>query len=281
MIERWVAAVWLVRALEGGPSAPVETSRFEDVDAGQWWAPYVERLAELGVTRGCATEPDRFCPNSPVTRGQMATFLARALRLEPVDVVGFIDVAGNRRRENIGAAAAAGIVQGCPTGSFRFCPGAEVTRGEMAVSLASALDLIAPLPAAPVGRFAFTSAQGNDEIFVMDADGSNVRRLTDNDVRDSDPVWSPDGTRIAFESHEDGYGEIVVMDADGANRQAVTNDRHHDEYPVWSPDGTQIAYTSNRDRRYDVVAIDADGSNRRQLTDTASLDFPSGVVARR
>ncbi len=113
----------------------------------------------------------------------------------------------------------------------------------------------------------------------MDADGS--RRLTDNDVRDSDPVWSPDGTRIAFESHEDGYGEIVVMDADGANRQAVTNDRHHDEYPVWSPDGTQIAYTSNRDRRYDVVAIDADGSNRRQLTDTASLDFPSGVVARR
>ncbi len=123
--------MWLVRALEGGPSAPVETSRFEDVDAGQWWAPYVERLAELGVTRGCATEPDRFCPNSPVTRGQMATFLARALRLEPVDVVGFIDVAGNRRRENIGAAAAAGIVQGCPTGSFRFCPGAEVTRGEM------------------------------------------------------------------------------------------------------------------------------------------------------
>ena len=172
MIERWVAAVWLVRALEGGPSAPVDTSRFEDVDAGQWWAPYVERLVELGVTRGCATEPDRFCPDSPVTRGQMATFLARALRLEPVDVVGFIDVAGNRHRENIGAAAAAGIVQGCPTGSFRFCPGAEVTRGEMAVSLASALDLIAPLPAAPVGRFAFTSAQGNDEIFVMDADGS-------------------------------------------------------------------------------------------------------------
>ena len=131
-------------------------------------------------------------------------------------MVGFIDVAGNRHRENIGAAAAAGIVQGCPTGSFRFCPGAEVTRGEMAVSLASALDLIAPLPAAPVGRFAFTSAQGNDEIFVMDADGSNVRRLTDNDVRDSDPVWSPDGTRLAFASERDGDRDVLMVNADGS-----------------------------------------------------------------
>ena len=56
-IKRWVVAVWLVRALEGGEPAAEGLPRFEDVDAEEWWAPYVERLAELQVTKGCAVEP--------------------------------------------------------------------------------------------------------------------------------------------------------------------------------------------------------------------------------
>ena len=78
-LERWVMAVWLVRVLDG-TAPPPAASRFVDVDPDTWWTPYVERLAVLGVTVGCATGPARFCPDRSVTRAQMATFLTRAIR---------------------------------------------------------------------------------------------------------------------------------------------------------------------------------------------------------
>ena len=56
-LKRWEMAVWLVRVLDGTDPAPVDSSRFTDVDAGRWWAPFVDRLYALGVTAGCATEP--------------------------------------------------------------------------------------------------------------------------------------------------------------------------------------------------------------------------------
>ena len=93
-VERWVMAVWLVRILDGADPAAVGVSRFSDVDASQWWAPYVERLADLGVTGGCATEPARFCPAETVTRARMASFLVRAFEL-PVGRSGrFVDTGG-------------------------------------------------------------------------------------------------------------------------------------------------------------------------------------------
>ena len=80
-VLRWTMAVWLVRVLEESePQAG--SSRFADVDDAAWWMPYVERFADLGITHGCATEPARFCPEDPVTRAQMASFLARAFDLE-------------------------------------------------------------------------------------------------------------------------------------------------------------------------------------------------------
>ena len=80
-MPRWVMAVWFARALPGDDPVPAASSRFADVDPREWWAPHVERLAELGVTVGCKRTPLRFCPGRGVNRGQMATFLARALGL--------------------------------------------------------------------------------------------------------------------------------------------------------------------------------------------------------
>ena len=85
-------AVWLVRAVDEAPPAAVGSSRFVDVDTGEWWLPYVERLADLGITRGCAVEPARFCPADPVTRQQMASFLVRAFQLERETSNRFADV---------------------------------------------------------------------------------------------------------------------------------------------------------------------------------------------
>ena len=141
-IQRWVMAVWLVRILEGTDPASTDPPRFADVDEGAWWAVHVERLADLGITRGCAVEPARFCPDSPVTRAQMATFLARALRLPAGPPTGFADVGeGSVHRPAIAALAAAGITAGCAAEPARYCPGRATTRAQMATFLTRALKL--------------------------------------------------------------------------------------------------------------------------------------------
>ena len=142
-LKRWVMAVWLVRVLDGAD--PVGSgSRFSDVDADTWWAPFVERLAVLGVTAGCATDPDRYCPDDSVTRAQMATFLTRAFDLESAPSFGFVDTEGNTHAVRIDALAAAGVTVGCATDPDRYCPDDSVTRAQMATFLTRALG-ISPL----------------------------------------------------------------------------------------------------------------------------------------
>ena len=131
-ILRWEMAVWLVRVLDDGAEPEEDgSSRFSDVDAGVWWAPYVERFAELGVTRGCATGPLRYCPQEAVTRAQMASFLVRAFDLGVGPPAGFTDVRGGETHAaNIDALAASGVTQGCT--ETMFCPRRDTTRAQMA-----------------------------------------------------------------------------------------------------------------------------------------------------
>ena len=96
-LQRWVMAVWMVRLLgTGGPVTESGGSRFADVDTDEWWAPYVARFDDLGITVGCdAGPPRRYCPDGFVSRGQMATFLARAFDLPSGADAGFADVSGS------------------------------------------------------------------------------------------------------------------------------------------------------------------------------------------
>ena len=137
-VDRWVMAVWLVRILDGSDPG-VGSSRFVDVDESQWWAPYVERLADLGVTAGCATEPARFCPYETVTRARMASFLVKAFDLPGAPSAGFADVEGGVHAANIDALAASRITSGCRTQPLSYCPSRDTTRAQMATFLVRAL----------------------------------------------------------------------------------------------------------------------------------------------
>ena len=85
-------------------------------------------------------------------------------------------------------------------------------------------------------KIAFTGSLGvNSEIIVMNADGSGLISLTDNDALDMNPAWSPDGTQIAFRSDRDGNAEIYVMNADGSGQTRVTYNEVTDDNPDWQP----------------------------------------------
>ena len=106
-------------------------------------------------------------------------------------------------------------------------------------------------------QIAFTSGRdGNDEIYVMDADGRNQTRLTHDMAINGAPAWSPDGSMIVFESSLDEDTIIVVMNADGTNPRNLTEEVlngvwERNSGPAWSPDGETIAYISNIPGRND------------------------------
>jgi len=112
------------------------------------------------------------------------------------------------------------------------------------------------------------------EIYVMNADGSNQTRLTNNNFRDSDPSWSPDSNKITFETTRDGNFEIYSMNSSGTNQVNLTNNASSDFDPVWSPDGNRIAFLSFRDSvnnvPQEIYTMSSDGSDQTRFT-TSSL----------
>jgi TolB protein len=116
-------------------------------------------------------------------------------------------------------------------------------------------------------RIAFTSNRdGNAEIYVMNADGSALRRLTNHPAVDSTPTWSPAGNELAFTSDRSGTPQIYVMSADGGAPRRITAESYADR-PTWAPAPyNEIAYSARTGRGFDIRIYEVAEGRTRQLT---------------
>ncbi|HEV3137133.1 MAG TPA: hypothetical protein VGZ26_04500 [Pirellulales bacterium] len=132
----------------------------------------------------------------------------------------------------------------------------QANNGKVLTALTDAIDDWATF--SPDGsQIAFASSRDGDfEIYVMQADGSQPRRLTESPGLDIRPAWSPDGRQLAFTSMRDGNYEIYVMNADGSGVRRVTNHPERDDYAQWHPDGKQLLTISERDGAFDLYLLD-------------------------
>lgn len=121
------------------------------------------------------------------------------------------------------------------------------------------------------------------EIWIMDNDGGNKKRLTFNAKADGHNDFSPDGKKIVFASWRDGNDEIYTMNIDGSDQKRLTNNQVPDNDPDWSPDGNYIAFKSTRDHSntyssvmldndYEIYIMDTTGNNIVRLTNDRYSD---------
>jgi Tol biopolymer transport system component len=119
-------------------------------------------------------------------------------------------------------------------------------------------------------RIAFGAKRNREEkadIYVIGADGTGLRRLTDDPAGDNTPAWSPDGRLIAFISEREGPHQIYVMGPDGSNQTRLSHDDSRLFNPQWSPDGRRIVYYAEKGDHLDQIwVMNSDGSEPKLLT---------------
>ena len=127
-----------------------------------------------------------------------------------------------------------------------------------------------------VSRIAFTTNRdGNQEIYSIRPDGTELTNLTRHSGNDFLPAGSPDGNKIAFTSDRDGNNEIYIMNTNGSAQLRMTNNSAEDTAPAWSPDSRWVAFVTNRDGNFEIYAMRDNGTSPMNLTKDQSTDqFP-------
>jgi Tol biopolymer transport system component len=156
------------------------------------------------------------------------------------------------------------------------CSGGSAPLGSrptpMSTGTPSALASTHSAPAHLSGRIAFDN---HEDVWTINADGTDLTRLTHSPAFEFDPSWSPDGTQIAYRSDRGDESKIWVMNADGTGQRRLTAGLS----PAWSPDGSSIAYASpGHDPNPPLSGIsimNADGSGQHRVPNTDGGEYPS------
>ncbi len=140
----------------------------------------------------------------------------------------------------------------------------------LALTFASIYPIFANAPKSQ--KIVFTSNRdGNNEIYIMNPDGTGQTNLTRHEASDLQPAWSPMGKQILFASNRDGIYNLYLMDADGANVEKVFNDFKSRFAPAWSPDGRQISYIRS-DAVRELYVASLEKKNEKRVAPVGDFD---------
>jgi TolB protein len=130
-------------------------------------------------------------------------------------------------------------------------------------------------PGIAMSAIAFTSdrtGEGRKEIFIMDYDGHNQRRITNHRSTSMSPAWSPTGDAIAYTSFVNGYPGIYLADLAAGRKRALVTSGSLNITPSFSPDGSQIAFARSLEGNIEIFTCDRSGGNLRRLTNSPAID---------
>ena len=115
------------------------------------------------------------------------------------------------------------------------------------------------------------------EIYLMNIDGSEKVRLTENTFAETHPAWHPTGEKFTFNADydADGFQEIYILNNDGTNLIRLTSNNSNDQWASWSPDGSQLVFCSDRDGSFELYTMNFDGSNQTRISNNNEMEiFP-------